>query len=204
MEVVFTSGGSEADAIAVAGVAGARPDGGGRLVISAIEHDAVRLTARDVAARTGLTLTEVGVRPSGALDVNELAAALDGGAALVSCMWANNETGVIQPVGEVAARASAAGAVVHSDAVQAVGRVPVDFSASGLDALSFTGHKIGGPVGTGALVLKTGVPVRDIRPGGGQDRQDGHTGSCSQAGGAVAIRRVAPWADGAEVLNAAE
>lgn len=172
VEVVFTSGGSEADAIALAGIPTALAAAGktSATVISAIEHDAVRLTARATAERLGHRLVELPTDSRGVIELDALDAALQEPTGLVSVMWANNETGVIQPIADVIERAHAAGALVHSDAVQAVGRIPVDFAASGLDALSLTGHKIGAPVGTGVLVAKTSTPITDLRPGGGQER----------------------------------
>ena len=171
-EVVFTSGGSEADAIAISGIPEALIERGQRAdtVISAIEHDAIRLSARRAAKLHDYRLHEIGTDAAGRLDLAELDEALTSGVGLVSVMWANNETGVIQPLSEVIERAHTAGALVHSDAVQAVGRVPVNFHDSGLAALSLTGHKIGAPVGTGVLLARTDTPIHDIRPGGGQER----------------------------------
>lgn len=141
-EVVFTSGGSEADAIAISGIPEALIERGecADIVISAIEHDAIRLSARRAAKLHGYRLYEIGTDVAGRLDLAELDEALTGGVGLVSVMWANNETGVIQPLSEVVERAHVAGALVHSDAVQAVGRVPVSFRDSGLAALSLTGE----------------------------------------------------------------
>lgn len=163
IEVIFTSGGSEADQMAIGGT-----PSGGQVVISAIEHDAIRKSARQWWPDQ---LTEIPVDRGGRLDVAALNTAVSSRPTdLVSVMWANNETGVIQPIDEVVAAARSAGALVHSDAVQAVGRIPINFADSDLDMMSFTGHKIGGPVGTGVLVARTTIKMRDIRPGGGQER----------------------------------
>jgi cysteine desulfurase len=154
--VVFTSGGTEANNLALAG----RP----RLLVSAGEHPSV------LEAAPGATI--VPLRPDGRIDLAALAALLraPGPPALVSVMLANNETGVIQPLGEVSALARAAGALLHCDAVQAAGKIAVDMAALGADMLSLSAHKLGGPQGVGALVLRDGAEVGAILRGGGQER----------------------------------
>ncbi|MDO4606507.1 MAG: cysteine desulfurase family protein [Bowdeniella nasicola] len=166
VEVIFTSGGSEADAMVLAGL-----DHSGLTVTTPIEHDAVLALAR---RHWGERLRLLPVGTDGVVQAEALQEMTEP-VGLVSCMWANNETGLLQPAAALAQAAatlpqSATGAVVHSDAVQAAGRVPIDFAASGLDALSISGHKFGAPVGVGALVARTDVPLRDLRPGGGQER----------------------------------
>ncbi len=158
-DVVFTSGGTEADALAVHALGQGR-----RLVIGATEHDAIRAAAPGAAI--------VPVFANGLIDLNALAAILaDGPPALVCLMLANNETGTIQPVAEAAALCRTLGALLHVDAVQAAGRMPVNFSGLGASSLAISSHKLGGPTGAGALLLapdlSTIVPL--IR-GGGQER----------------------------------
>lgn len=175
-EVVFTSGGTEADNVAVRGLgraaragAGARP----RIVTSGVEHHAVLDPAAWLAERAGADVVVLPVDRTGAVLLDALEEALAdgrGGGAVVSVMWANNEVGTVQPVADVVGLARAHGAFVHSDAVQAVGRLPVDVAASGLDAMTVSAHKLGGPVGVGALVVRRGVPVEPLVRGGGQER----------------------------------
>ena len=172
-EVVFTSGGTEADNLAITGLRG--PSGGGmrRVLVSAVEHHAVLDPARALAGRPGQDVVWLPVDDVGRVRLAALAQALDdepGRDALVSVMWANNEVGTVQPVADVVALARTRGALVHSDAVQAVGRLPVDFAASGLDAMTVSAHKVGGPVGVGALLVRRGVRVEPQLLGGGQER----------------------------------
>ena len=183
-EVIFTSGGTEADNLAVKGAyrALASPERN-RVVISAIEHHAVLDSARWLAAHEGADLVEVGVSGSGVVDLTELAAAIDGRTVIASVMWANNEIGAAQPVAEIAELAHRAGALAHSDAVQAVGHLPVDFAASGLDLMTVTGHKLGGPVGVGALIARREVGLTPLAHGGGQER-DVRSGTLDAAGAA--------------------
>ena len=170
-EVVLTGGGTEADNLAVKGAFWARRDSGRRgVLVSAVEHHAVSDAALWLAQTQGADVTLLGVDGAGLLDLDAYAAALDPGTAVVSVMWGNNEVGTLQPVREVAEAARAAGAVAHSDAVQAVGHVEVDFAASGLDLLSLTAHKLGGPVGIGALLARRDVALASVQHGGGQER----------------------------------
>jgi len=162
-EVIFTSGGTEANNLAVAGMARARAGKG--LLVSAIEHPAVLNPGKSHGAQL-LPVSSAGVLDLGALET--ALAAGDIGA--LSVMWANNETGVVQPMADIVGLAHEYGAWVHSDAVQAVGHVPVNFRASGLDAMTITGHKIGAPIGIGALVVRREVELRPTDSGGGQER----------------------------------
>jgi cysteine desulfurase len=191
-EVIFTSGGTESDNLAVKGLFWARRDADPRrrrIIASSIEHHAV-LDALDwLAAHEGAEITWLDVDRTGLVAPSALRDALDDDVALVTVMWANNEVGTIQPVRELAAIARDAGVPFHSDAVQAVGSLPVDFAASGLDALTVTGHKVGGPVGAGALLLRRDVTVVPLLHGGGQERdvRSGTLDVAGTAGLAVAV-----------------
>ncbi len=157
-EIVFTSGGTEANSLALSG-AGRR-----RVLVSAVEHDSV------LRAVPGAEI--VGVDGNGVVDLAALEQALASSGdepVLVSVMLANNETGVLQPIAEVVRLARAAGALVHCDAVQAAGKVPVDVHGLGVDYLSLSAHKIGGPTGVGALMVRNGAPFATDRRGGGQE-----------------------------------
>lgn len=166
-EVIFTGCGSEANNLFLKGAAAQlRP---GHLAISAIEHPCVREPARQIA-RQGWTLTELGVDAAGVLEREQWQAMLARRPALVSVMLANNETGVIQDIATLAREARAAGAFFHTDAVQALGKMAVDFRALGVNALTLSAHKIGGPLGAGALVLDKRVELAPLIAGGGQER----------------------------------
>jgi cysteine desulfurase len=175
-EVVFTSGGTEADNLAVKGLFWARraaDPGRVRIVASAVEHDAVVEAVQWLADVEGATVEWLRVDGDGRIDVGALRAALahdPASVALVTVMWANNEVGTLQPVHEVVATARPYGVPVHSDAVQAVGQVPVDFVTSGLSAMSVSGHKVGGPMGVGALLVRPDVELVPVLHGGGQER----------------------------------
>jgi cysteine desulfurase len=174
-EVVFTSGGTEADNLAIKGLFWARRDadpGRTRLLATAIEHHAVLDCVRWLADHEGAAADWLAVDGAGRLSAAALRAAISrdpDGVALVSVMWANNEIGTIQPVAELAAVASEYGIPFHSDAVQAAGQLPVDLAASGAGALTITGHKIGGPVGAGALLVARGTGLVPVLHGGGQE-----------------------------------
>ncbi len=168
-EVVFTSGGSESDNAALRGAcAKARPPRGG-IVCTAIEHHAVLNTAKALRDE-GRPLAVVRVGEGGAVDPEELAASVGDATLLVSVMLANNETGVLQPVGEAARLAHAKGALVHCDAVQGAGKVEVDVSALDVDLLTLSAHKIYGPKGVGCLYVRRGTPLAALVRGGGQER----------------------------------
>ncbi len=166
-EVIFTSGGTEAANLAVfgAGRAVRALDKKASVAVSSIEHPAVLEAARAVGKR----LQILQVDSDSQLRVEALGA-LPPETGLISVMWVNNETGMVQPLDAVVAAGHAYGALVHSDAVQAVGHVPVSFRDSGLDLLSFSGHKIGAPVGIGALIAKRGVQLAKTSYGGDQER----------------------------------
>lgn len=166
-EVVFTSGGSEANNLFIKGAAAKmRP---GLLAVSAIEHPCVREPAGQLR-RAGWQLKTIGVDGQGRIDATDYAETLALRPALVSVMLANNETGVLQEVSRLAGDARRAGALFHSDAVQALGKIPVDFRALGVNALTLSAHKIGGPLGAGALVVDKRVDLAPLVAGGGQER----------------------------------
>jgi cysteine desulfurase len=156
--VVFTSGGTEANNLALRGL-------GARTMVSAVEHESV-LSAREDASL-------IPVDRNGRVDLDQLKILLTDSEpqTLVSVMFANNETGVIQPVSEVAALAHEYGALVHCDAIQAAGKLPVDMDALGVDMLTLSAHKLGGPQGVGALILRAGLDPEPLLRGGGQERR---------------------------------
>lgn len=185
-EVVFTSGGSEADNLAVLGVLGAA--GPSTVVTSAVEHPAVHQPAR-AAARflDGVTHVTAPVDADGAVDVDQLARLLDDRVALVSVMTANNEVGTLQPLGDVVAltRRLAPRARVHTDAVQAAPWLDLAAVAAGADLVSVSAHKLGGPKGAGALVVREGTELRPLLFGGGQERE--RRGGTHDVAGAVGL-----------------
>jgi cysteine desulfurase len=169
-EIVFTSGGTEADNAAIRGVAEAAEARGRRhLIASAIEHEAVLNTLRSLARR-GWSTTLLPVDHTGIVAVSALEAAITDQTALVSVMHANNEIGTIQPVADLARVAHAHGALMHTDAVQTVGKIPVDVHALDVDLLSLSAHKFNGPKGSGALWVKRGTRMLPILTGGKHER----------------------------------
>ncbi len=172
-EVLFTSGGTESDNLAVKGLFWARRDVDPRrtrVLVSAVEHHAVLDAVTWLAAHEGAAVELLPVDEVGRVRPEVLESALGDDVALVSVMWANNEVGTVQPVAELAALARSAGVPFHTDAVQAVGVLPVDLADSGADALTVTGHKYGGPLGAGALLLGRSVECTPLLHGGGQER----------------------------------
>ncbi|GAA4402432.1 cysteine desulfurase family protein [Tsukamurella soli] len=186
-EVILTGGGTEADNLAVKGIFWARRAADPALttvITSAIEHHAVLDTVDWLEAHEGARIVRLPVDGVGRVAPADLRAALDAAAgtvALVSIMWANNEVGTVSPIVELAAECAAVGVPMHSDAVQAVGHVPVDFDASGLAALTVAAHKFGGPQGVGALLLGRTVPCVPLAHGGGHER-DLRSGTPNVAG----------------------
>jgi len=169
-EVVFTSGGTESDNFAIRGAAEAQePSGRRHLIASAIEHEAVLNTLKALGRR-GWRTTLLPVEPSGIVSPDRLRDAIDGDTAVVSVMHANNEIGTIQPIAALAAIAHEHRALFHTDAVQSVGKIPVDVRALGADLLSLSAHKLGGPAGIGALWVRRGVELAAQTTGGSQER----------------------------------
>jgi cysteine desulfurase len=168
-EVVFTGSGTEADNLALRGVLAAAREPRRKLLHASIEHHAV-VNAAKALAEEGFPVEAVRARPDGRVDLDDLGARLDDRTALVCVMLANNETGVIQPIGEVVSLARERGALVHCDAVQAAGKLEVDFARLGVDLLALSAHKLYGPKGVGALVLRRGVKMKALVRGGAQER----------------------------------
>jgi cysteine sulfinate desulfinase/cysteine desulfurase-like protein len=175
-EVVFTSGGTEADNLAIKGLFWARRDANGefrRVLVTSAEHHAVLDSVRWLADHEGADVNWLPVDSTGMLSPAVLSEFIErdpGRVALVSVMWANNEVGTVQPIAELAAVARDHQIPFHSDAVQAAGQLPVSLAGSGATALTITGHKIGGPIGAGALLLGRGADLVPVLHGGGQER----------------------------------
>ncbi|HEX5400724.1 MAG TPA: cysteine desulfurase family protein [Pseudonocardiaceae bacterium] len=175
-EVIFTAGGTESDNLAVKGTYWARRDakpGRRRVLASSVEHHAVLDAVQWLADRDGAAVTWLDVDGFGRVHEDTVRAAIaedPDSVALVSVMWANNEVGTVNPVHELARACAEYGIPLHTDAVQAVGAIPVDFAASGADALTVSGHKLGGPYGIGALLLARDAECTPLLHGGGQER----------------------------------
>lgn len=166
-QVTFTSGGTEADNMAIKGIAAAHTPA--QIAVSAIEHPAVLKPAQVLQGR-GWRLSKVAVDSSGRLDLNDLEHTLQSKTALVSVMAANNETGVIQDLPSIAGMVRRHGALMHTDAVQALGKIRLDLNALGVQAMSLSAHKINGPQGAGALILDKRVDIQPLIDGGGQEK----------------------------------
>ncbi|MGV9680604.1 cysteine desulfurase family protein [Nocardia sp. NPDC003482] len=196
-EVIFTSGGTESDNLAVKGIYRARRDADpkrNRILVSAIEHHAVLDAVDWLEQREGARVTLLAVDGEGVVSPRTLRAALAEHAdetALVSIMWANNEVGVIEPIVELAAVAQEFDVPLHTDAVQAAAQLPIDFAASGVAAASFAGHKVGGPHGSGVLLLGRQVPCVPLLHGGGHERdlRSGTSDVPAAVGLAAALRQ---------------
>ncbi len=190
-DLVFTSGGTESDALAIHGLGDGR-----RLLLSATEHDAIR------AARPGEVIP---VDHDGVIDLAALEAALAGPPAIVCLMLANNETGTIQPVAEAAALCRRHGALLHVDGVQAAGRMPVNMDALGADSLAISSHKLGGPAGAGALLLAPDRRLHPLITGGGEEQgRRGGTPAVAVIAGFAAAATLGEWQDLSPLRDAAE
>ncbi|MGH7728185.1 MAG: cysteine desulfurase family protein [Vulcanimicrobiaceae bacterium] len=193
-EIVFTAGGSEADVLALVGAVRARrrQTGAAHVVSVASEHHAV-LHALALLASEGVAVTLLGVDAQGRLDLAELAAALRPETVLVSAMLANNEIGTVGPLAEIATLAHARGVLVHCDAVQAAGRLPLDVPLLGADLLALAAHKCYGPKGVGLLAVRNGVALEPLVVGGGQER--GRRAGTENVAGIVAFARALELAE---------
>ncbi len=194
-EVIFTAGGTESDNLAVKGIYRARRDADPRhrrIITSAVEHHAVLDSVDWLVEHEGAQVTWLPTAADGSVSAAALTDALQNhdDVALVSVMWANNEVGTVMPIAELAAVAAEFGVPMHSDAIQAVGQVPVDFTASGLSAMSIAAHKFGGPLAVGALLLRRDVTCVPLLHGGGQERdiRSGTPDVAGAVGMATAIR----------------
>jgi cysteine desulfurase len=193
-EVVFTGGGTESNNLGIKGLYWARNADGGRprILSSSVEHHAVLDPLLWLASHESAQVELIDVDPLGRIDIDALRASIQsdpGSVALVSVMWANNEVGTVQPIAALVEAAHRHGIPVHTDAVQAVGSLPVDFATSGVDALSFTGHKLGGPLGVGVLLTRRELELVPVLHGGGQERdiRSGTIDTPSIAGLATAV-----------------
>jgi len=166
-EIIFTSGGTESDNTAIKGVL-ARNPAKRHIVTTRVEHPAVRATCR-MFQRLGYRLTELPVDRSGLLDLAQLDQAVTDDTALVTIMYANNETGVVFPLEQIASIVKAKGALLHTDAVQAVGKIPIDLQKTPLDLLSLSGHKLHAPKGIGVLYIRRGTDIAPMLVGGHQE-----------------------------------
>jgi cysteine desulfurase len=202
-EVIFTSGGTEADNLAILGSVLAQQRPGGQIITSQIEHPAVLGSCRFLETQ-GFRITRLPVSSAGLIDPDDLAQVLSDDTVLVSLMYANNEVGTIQPIRACAAMARARGILVHTDAVQSVGKIPTLVNELGVDLLSLSGHKIYGPKGVGALYVRHGIALHPIMTGGPQERGlRGGTESVPAIVGLGAGARLATGNMSAEISHAA-
>jgi cysteine desulfurase len=193
-EIVFTSGGTESDQAAILSAL-ATQAGRDEVVTSAVEHPAVLTLLGHIEKSRGIKVHRIGVDARGRLDDEAFERSLGPRTALVSIMWANNETGTIFPVARLAQQAHDAGALFHTDAVQAAGKIPLDLAATEIDMLSLSGHKLHGPKGIGALYLRKGVKFQPLIRGGQQER--GRRGGTENVPGIVGLGEAAERAHAA-------
>lgn len=187
-EIVFTASGTEADNTALRGVVAAARDARRKVVYSAVEHHAIVNTAKALAEE-GTPVASVRVGKDGLVDLDDLAAKVDETTAVVSVMFANNETGIVQPLADVVRIARARGALVHCDAVQAAGKVPVDVRTLDVDTLALSGHKIYAPKGVGVLYVRRNTRMKALVRGGSQERN--RRAGTENVAGAVGLGRAA-------------
>jgi cysteine desulfurase len=198
-EVVFTSGGTEADNLAIKGLALARPRGR-HIVTTPIEHEAVLESVDYLRRQHGFEVTFVELDSTGLVSLDSFAAAIRQDTTLATVMCANNEVGTVQPIAELAAAARASGVPFHTDAVQAAGWLDVSVPALGVDALSVSGHKLGAPKGIGALFARGRLPLEPVLHGGGQER--GRRSGTENVAGAVGLATAVQLAERDRVQNA--
>jgi len=182
-EIIITSGGTESDNAAVMGTLLSYPEKK-HIITTTVEHPAIRILAQDLAKR-GYEITELGVDRKGALNLDELRSAIREDTAIVTVMWANNETGVIFPIDEIATICSEAGVPFHTDAVQAAGKIPINVQKTAVDFLSVSGHKLHGPKGIGFLYIRRGSKFRPLIIGGHQER--GRRGGTENVPGIIGL-----------------
>ncbi|WP_433872179.1 cysteine desulfurase family protein [Saccharopolyspora sp. CA-218241] len=192
-EVVFTGSGSEADQLAIRGAVLAARSPRPRVITQATEHPAVLATCEALRRLHGARVTALPVDGEGLVDPDALSECLDDDVVLVSVMAANNETGALQPIAELARRSRAAGALFHCDAAQAAGKIPLDVGALGVDLLTLVGHKVYAPKGIAALYVRDGVALEPVGYGGGQER--GRRAGTENVASAVAFGAAAGIAD---------
>ncbi|HSV64160.1 MAG TPA: cysteine desulfurase family protein [Chthoniobacterales bacterium] len=170
-ELIFTSSGTESNNLAVLGLARAQAERGRHLICASTEHHAVLNAFEHLAEREGFDVTFLGVDEMGRIDLDELAGVIRADTTLVSIMTANNETGVLQPMTELARLCDERGVLLHTDMVQSFGKVEIDLAGSNLAAASFAAHKFYGPKGAGLLYLRAGIPIEPIQFGGAHENQ---------------------------------
>ncbi|MBD2777801.1 cysteine desulfurase NifS [Iningainema tapete] len=186
-ELIFTSGGTEGDNAAIRSALLAQPEKR-HIITTQVEHPAVLNVCKQLESQ-GYSVTYLGVNRQGQLDLDELEASLTGNTALVTIMYANNETGVVFPIEQIGLRVKERGALFHVDAVQAVGKIPLNMKTSTIDMLTMSGHKIHAPKGIGALYVRRGVRFRPMLIGGGQQR--GRRGGTENVAGLIALGKAA-------------
>jgi len=192
-EIVFTSGGTEADNYAIKGIASANEPKGNHIITTSIEHHAVMETCLFLGKR-GFRVTHVPVDEYGLVDPDEIRKAITDKTILISIMYANNEIGTIEPIAEIGKIARETGICFHTDAVQATGHIPIDVADLNVDLLSMSAHKLYGPKGVGALYIKKGTKITTFLHGGGQER--GRRGSTENVPGVVGFGKAAEIAQG--------
>lgn len=199
-EVVFTSGGTEADNLAIKGIALGRPRGR-HIVTTPIEHEAVLESCDYLVRHHGFEITMAEVGSNGLVDAASVARALRPDTTLVSVMYANNEVGTVQPIAQIVEAARAVGARMHADAVQAAGWLPLDVAALGVDTMALSGHKLGAPKGVGALYVRRGVQLEPVIHGGGQERT--RRSGTENVAGAVGFAEALVFAESTREVSAA-